>query len=74
MHIEEKENMENVCSDCRHDPEAKRPFAKMHYFKMTDLTRKCVSKLSKETKSNPNCTVCEIVRDFTKELRKNGND
>jgi len=66
--------MEKICSDCRHNPEAKRPFAKMHYFKMTQLTRAFVSKLSKQTKENANCVVCRIIQDFTKELRKNGND
>jgi len=56
--------MENVCSDCRHNPEAKRPFAKMHHVKMTQLTQALVSKLSKQTKENVNCIACRTTQGF----------
>jgi hypothetical protein len=49
------------CSDCRLNPEAKPPYAKMKRIRFTDLTTRLLEKAAKKENMKPECFVCEAL-------------
>lgn len=58
--------MLKFCKDCRMNPEAKPPYAKMKRLRFTGLTMQLLEKAAEKEKKKPECFVCttllEIVR------------
>jgi hypothetical protein len=57
---------DEACRACRNNPKAKKPYAPMKRFKMTNLTETAIYKLAQENKVEPGCVVCRVVRAFVK--------
>lgn len=57
---------DEVCQDCRVNPKAKKPYAPMKRFRMTNLTETAIYKLAQENNVEPGCVVCHLVRAFVK--------
>ena len=49
------------CSDCRLNPEAKPPYAKMKRIRFTDLTVQLLEKAAKKEETKLECIVCKAV-------------
>jgi hypothetical protein len=72
------------CQNCRNNPKAKKPYASMKRFRMTNLTETAAYKLAQENKVELGCVLCHVVRAFVKlpaeeglrllEVEKHGNN
>ena len=55
---------DEVCQDCRNNPDAKKPYAPMKRFRMTNLTETAAYKLAQENKVEPGCVLCHLVKAY----------
>ena len=63
------------CSDCRHNLDAKKPYARMKHFRFTDLTMQLLEKAAVKENMKMECYVCESLMQVLKpEGEKDGND
>ena len=63
------------CEDCRINPDAKPPYAKMKHFRFTDLTIQLLEKAAAKENMKMECYVCESLMQLLKpEGEKDGND
>ena len=50
------------CKDCRHNPTAKKPYARMKRVRLIDDKKTAIYELSKEQKVKPSCILCRALR------------
>jgi predicted HicB family RNase H-like nuclease len=52
---------DEYCSDCPHNPNAKKPYAKMKHIRYDKETVKMLEENAKEKGKNENCLVCKAL-------------
>ena len=50
------------CKDCRNNPTAKKPYARMKRVRLINESESAIQELSKEQKVKPSCILCRAVR------------